>query len=88
MTSRNTDSLPSISQSDVLLIGQPILESLTYLLNRLLSCWHLKMSRPIKRGRESYRACVRCGMRRRFDLEEWKSVGRFYLPSVERRSDR
>ena len=47
---------------------------------RIFGCWHLNMSRPFSRGNESYRTCVVCGARRRFDLEQWKMVGSFYYP--------
>ena len=47
---------------------------------RIFGCWHLNMSRPFSRGNESYRTCVACGARRRFDLERWELVGSFYYP--------
>jgi hypothetical protein len=47
---------------------------------RVFGCWHLEMSRPFSRGNESYRTCVACGARRRFDLEQWEMVGSFYYP--------
>jgi hypothetical protein len=47
---------------------------------RIFGCWHLNMSRPISRGNESYRSCLACGARRRFDLEQWEMVGSFYFP--------
>ena len=47
---------------------------------RIFGCWHLNMSRPFSRGNESYRTCVACGARRRFDLERWEMVGSFYYP--------
>ena len=51
-------------------------------LSRVFVCWHRKMSRPFTRDGESYRACLRCGMRRQFDVGEWKSKGDFYKPNV------
>ena len=51
---------------------------------RTFGCWHVNMSRPFSRGNETYRACVSCGARRRFDLERWEMVGSFYYP--ERKS--
>jgi len=45
---------------------------------RIFGCWHVKMSRPFSRGNETYRTCVACGARRRFDLEKWEMVGSFY----------
>ena len=47
---------------------------------RIFGCWHVNMSRPFSRGNETYRACVSCGARRRFDLERWEMVGSFYYP--------
>ena len=52
---------------------------------RVLGCWHRHMSLPFTRGNETYRTCVDCGARRRFDLEQWRMVGAFYRP--EDRSD-
>jgi hypothetical protein len=43
-------------------------------------CWHLKLSLPFTRGDETYQTCVSCGARRRFDLDQWTSVGGFYYP--------
>lgn len=45
------------------------------------SCWHLKLSLPFTRGDETYQTCVSCGARRRFDLDQWTSVGGFYYPT-------
>lgn len=47
-------------------------------LRRLFGCWHLKLSLPFTRGTETYRTCVTCGARRRFDLDQWTMVGSFY----------
>jgi len=49
-------------------------------LRRAFGCWHLKMSLPFTRGNETYRTCVSCGARRRFDLDQWAMVGAFYHP--------
>ena len=56
------------------------LEPLEHGLQRLLGCWHLKLSLPFTRGTDTYRTCIRCGARRRFDLEQWKMTGGFYYP--------
>ena len=50
-------------------------------LRRLFGCWHRKMSLPFTRGTETYRTCVTCGARRRFDLDQWTMVGSFYYPN-------
>ena len=55
-------------------------------LRRVLGCWHRHMSLPFTRGNETYRTCVDCGARRRFDVEQWRMVGGFYRP--ENRSGR
>lgn len=46
----------------------------------VLGCWHRHMSLPFTRGNETYRTCVDCGARRRFDLDQWTMVGGFYRP--------
>jgi hypothetical protein len=53
-------------------------KSFKYLATRIFGCWHLQMTRPITRNNETYRACLRCGLRRPFDLSIWKSYGSFY----------
>jgi len=57
-----------------------VLQKLRYLAPPIFVCWHRKMSRPFTRKGETYRVCLRCGMHRRFDLEEWKTKGEFYNP--------
>jgi len=44
----------------------------------LFRCWHRKMSRPFTRDGHTFRVCLRCGMRRDFDLDAWKSTGDYY----------
>ena len=44
----------------------------------LFGCWHRRMSWPITRDGQTYRACVKCGMRRKFDPKTWKTFGSFY----------
>jgi hypothetical protein len=54
------------------------------LLTRLFGCWHVRLTRPITRDNETYQACLRCGLRRPFDLDTWKPYGSFYAaPSDE-----
>ncbi len=45
---------------------------------RAFGCWHRQLSLPFTRGNETYRTCVACGARRRFDREKWTMVGSFY----------
>ena len=47
---------------------------------RVFGCWHRKLSLPFTRGDETYQTCISCGARRRYDLDQWKSVGEFYYP--------
>ena len=54
--------------------------AITGVLRRGFGCWHLQLSLPFTRDNETYRTCVRCGARRRFDLDQWAMVGAFYHP--------
>jgi hypothetical protein len=51
-------------------------------LTRLFGCWHREMSRPFTLEGESYRTCLDCGARRRFDPGRWQMVGDFYYKVV------
>ena len=53
------------------------------IVNRVFGCWHLKVSLPFTRGDETYQTCISCGARRRFDLDQWTSVGGFYYPKKQ-----
>ena len=46
----------------------------------LFGCWHKRLTRPIADDTTSYRACLDCGARKRFDTEEFKTSGPFYYP--------
>jgi hypothetical protein len=46
---------------------------------RLVGCWHLEMGRPVTLGGETYRACLDCGARRRFDTNRWSMHGPYYF---------
>ena len=56
---------------------------ITGILRRAFGCWHHQMSLPFTRDNETYRTCVSCGARRRFDLDQWAMVGDFYDPPRE-----
>ena len=47
---------------------------------KLFGCWHKSLSRPFTNDRSSYRACLDCGARRRFDTQNFKTLGGFYFP--------
>ena len=59
-----------------------LLGKLRYLFIPLLDCWHRKMSRPFTRDGVTYRVCLRCGMHRQFDLQQWQTKGDYYNPRV------
>ena len=59
--------------------------TLLFLVSKLWSCWHRKMSRPFTHEGETYRVCLKCGMRREFDLEAWKTGRSYYFPKVRTR---
>ena len=48
----------------------------------LLRCWHRQMSRPFTIDGETYRVCLRCGARRQFRIDSWKTVGTYYRDSA------
>lgn len=56
------------------------LSGVNNVIRRVFGCWHRHMSLPFTRGNETYRTCIGCGARRRFDLERWTMVGGFYRP--------
>ena len=75
-----------ISQPEIFEFGNPIIGGVKYLFRRVVTCWHVRLSRPFTHGKESYRVCLRCGMRREFDVQSWKCIGRFYSSPTEWRS--
>lgn len=46
----------------------------------LFGCWHKRMSRPVTRNRVTFRSCIDCGARRKFDMEKFRTTGPFYYP--------
>ena len=46
----------------------------------VFGCWHKRLTRPISDKNMSYRACLDCGARKRFNAEEFKTTGPFYYP--------
>lgn len=86
MSTQATRLLSPMPESEFLQVNTGFVEDLKYLVRRVSTCWHRKLSRPFTRGKKTYRACLRCGMHRDFDLQNWKSTGRFYSPPTERRN--
>jgi len=46
----------------------------------IFGCWHERLSRPFTNEKESYRACLNCGARQKFDAEQMKTTKSFYYP--------
>ena len=65
-----------------------LLGILRYLIPPFFICWHRKMSRPFTRDGETYRVCLRCGIRRQFDLKQWQTKGGYYHPSIRQNQNR
>jgi len=47
---------------------------------KLFGCWHKDLSRPFTNGKESYRSCLHCGARQKFDAVQMKTTRKFYYP--------
>ncbi len=50
------------------------------LIGKLFGCWHKNLSRPFTNRKASYRACLNCGARKKFDTKTLETVGPFYYP--------
>lgn len=50
------------------------------LIAKLFGCWHENLSRPFGNGKAAYRACLKCGARKRFNAETLETYGTFYFP--------
>ncbi len=47
---------------------------------RLFGCRHRDISRPFTNGKTSYRVCLSCGARKKFDTKDLTTSGSFYYP--------
>lgn len=47
---------------------------------KFFGCWHKELTRPFTNRNESYRACLHCGARKKFDTKNFRSYGPFYYP--------
>jgi hypothetical protein len=57
-------------------------DAATRLLQRVLGCWQHDLSRPFSHRGRTYRVCVKCGMSRDFNPDDWKTHGPSYrLPA-------
>ncbi len=50
------------------------------LIHKLLGCWHPQLSRPFSNRGGSYRVCINCGARKKFNAETLETKGPFYYP--------
>jgi|SRR5690349_18149302 hypothetical protein len=50
------------------------------IIGTLFGCWHKDLSRPFTNKRVSYRTCLQCGARRKFDTRSLETSGPFYYP--------
>lgn len=48
----------------------------------MFGCWHKRLTRPITDRNSSYRACLECGARKKFNTEEFRTSGPFYYPPL------
>ena len=87
MSTQHTEIFSAIPQTTPFDFTRKAGDAVGYLAGRVFGCWHMNLSRPITHGRETYRACLRCGMRRSFDPVKWQSRGRFYPVAVEGRRE-
>ncbi|MEZ5308303.1 MAG: hypothetical protein R2684_14250 [Pyrinomonadaceae bacterium] len=49
-------------------------------IGKLFGCWHKNLSRPFTNRSASYRACLECGARKKFDTRTLKTFGPYYYP--------
>ena len=49
-------------------------------LGKLFGCWHKSLSRPFTNRNASYRACLKCGARKKFDTRTLQTFGPYYYP--------
>jgi hypothetical protein len=54
-------------------------------LRRLFGCHHRALTRPFTRGKQTYIACLKCGMHREFSLETWTPQGGFFAEPIRAR---
>lgn len=47
---------------------------------KLFGCWHKDLSRPFTEKNFSYRVCLDCGARKKFDTESFQTSGPFFYP--------
>lgn len=63
-------------------IANEVLGERQSIVKRVFGCWHLKLSLPTTKNNITYRFCVKCGMRKQYDLDTFTSKGAFYSTPV------
>jgi hypothetical protein len=53
----------------------------------LFGCWHKRLTRPFTSEHVSYRACLDCGARKKFDTQDFRTFGPFYYPPAIKSED-
>lgn len=48
--------------------------------SKLFGCRHKRMTRPVTRNQVTFRSCIECGARRKFDMESFQTMGPFHYP--------
>ena len=71
----NQDYVTKINTQNDVSFGEKI-----GVLASLFGCWHKQLSRPMTTDRVSYRACLHCGARQKFDAVQLKTTRKFYYP--------
>lgn len=49
-------------------------------IGKIFGCWHKQLTRPFTNRNASYRACLNCGARKKFDTKTLRTTGPFYYP--------
>jgi hypothetical protein len=76
---QRTSTLPSMYPVSIQGFAGNLVGSLHAAVTRVFGCHHSSMSRPFTFDDRTYRVCLKCGMRRDFDLKTWKMSGPFYI---------
>ena len=53
------------------------------LVQKVIGCWQHDLSRPFSHRGRTYRVCVKCGMARDFNPENWKTLPQTHLAIEE-----
>jgi hypothetical protein len=60
--------------------SEPVVGTKIGIMGTLFGCWHKRLSRPFTEKNSSYRTCLECGARRKFNTESFKTSGPYYYP--------